>query len=71
MRVSSNSGSVLLANAGTGAAGTVVSGSLEGSNVDVAEEFVRLIEAQRGFQANARIISTTDQVLGELVNLGR
>jgi flagellar hook protein FlgE len=49
----------------------VVSGSLEGSNVDVAEEFVRLIEAQRGFQANARVISTTDQVLAELVNLGR
>jgi flagellar hook protein FlgE len=71
MRVSSNSGAAQLATAGTGSAGTVVSGSLEGSNVDVAEEFVRLIEAQRGFQANARIISTTDQVLGELVNLGR
>jgi flagellar hook protein FlgE len=71
LKLSSNSGAALLANAGTGAAGTVVSGSLEGSNVDVAEEFVRLIEAQRGFQANARIISTTDQVLGELVNLGR
>ena len=54
LKLSSNSGSVLLANAGTGAAGTVVSGSLEGSNVDVAEEFVRLIFA--GFQANARII---------------
>jgi flagellar hook protein FlgE len=71
MRLSSNSGAALLATAGTGAAGSVVSGSLEGSNVDVAEEFVRLIEAQRGFQANARIISTTDQVLAELVNLGR
>jgi flagellar hook protein FlgE len=71
VRLSSNSGAALLATAGTGSAGTVVSGSLEGSNVDVAEEFVRLIEAQRGFQANARIISTTDQVLAELVNLGR
>ena len=71
MKVSSNSGSAQLATPGSGAAGTVVSGSLEGSNVDVAEEFVRLIEAQRGFQANARVISTTDQVLAELVNIGR
>jgi flagellar hook protein FlgE len=71
LRVSSNSGVAQLAMAGNGSAGIVVSGSLEGSNVDVAEEFVRLIEAQRGFQANARIISTTDQVLAELVNLGR
>lgn len=52
-------------------AGEVVGGSLEGSNVEIAEEFVRLIEAQRGFQANARVITTTDQVLSELVNLLR
>lgn len=71
LKVSSNSGAAQLATPGSGSAGTVVSGSLEGSNVDVAEEFVRLIEAQRGFQANARVISTTDQVLAELVNLGR
>ncbi len=69
--VSSNSGNPQLTTAGNGSSGQILSGSLEGSNVDVAEEFVRLIEAQRGFQANARIISTSDQVLAELVNLGR
>ena len=52
-----------------GKAGQVAGGALEGSNVSVAEEFVRLIEAQRGFQANARVITTTDEVLAELVNL--
>ncbi len=52
-------------------AGEVVGGSLESSNVEIAEEFVHLIEAQRGFQANARVITTTDQVLSELVNLLR
>lgn len=52
-------------------AGEVVGGSLEGSNVEIAAEFVHLIEAQRGFQANARVITTTDQVLSELVNLLR
>ena len=52
-----------------GSSGTIVAGTLEGSNVDIAEEFVRLIEAQRSFQANARMVTTTDEVLAELVNL--
>lgn len=66
---SSNTG-VRTVGAGTqGRAGSVVAGALESSNVEVAEEFVRLIEAQRGFQANARVITTTDEVLAELVNL--
>jgi flagellar hook protein FlgE len=67
----SNSGQPQFATAGSGGAGAIVSGSLEGSNVDVAEEFVRLIEAQRGFQANARIISTSNEVLAELTRLGQ
>jgi flagellar hook protein FlgE len=54
-----------------GGAGQIISGSLEGSNVDVAREFVNLIVAQRGFQVNARSITTADQVLQELVNLVR
>lgn len=66
---SPNSGLAVMGTAQEGAVGKVVSGSLEASNVDVAEEFVRLIEAQRAFQANARIISTTDEVLAELVNI--
>jgi flagellar hook protein FlgE len=64
-----NSGIRTVSKGSQGKAGEVVGGALEGSNVSVAEEFVRLIEAQRGFQANARVITTTDEVLAELVNL--
>jgi flagellar hook protein FlgE len=49
----------------------VVSGALEMSNVDLAEEFTEMITAQRGFQANTRIITTSDEILQELVNLKR
>ena len=51
-------------------AGTMA-GTLEMSNVDLAEEFTRLIVAQRGFQGNARVITTADEVLQEVVNLRR
>jgi flagellar hook protein FlgE len=44
---------------------------LEASNVDLADEFTKLIVAQRGFQANARVITTSDEVLQEAVNLKR
>lgn len=54
-----------------GGRGTVVSGSLEMSNVDLSEEFTEMIVAQRGFQANTRIITTSDEILQELVNLKR
>ena len=64
-----NSGIRTVSKGTQGKAGIVVGGALEGSNVEIAEEFVRLIEAQRGFQANARVITTTDEVLAELVNL--
>ncbi len=66
-----NSGIAVLGTGGTGGVGFVRSGALEGSNVDIAREFVNLIEAQRGFQASARVISTTDQILAELVNIVR
>ncbi|WP_067838576.1 flagellar basal body rod protein FlgG [Amphibacillus sediminis] len=49
----------------------IVSGALEMSNVDLAEEFTDMIIAQRGFQANTRIITTSDEILQELVNLKR
>jgi flagellar hook protein FlgE len=49
----------------------LVSGSLEMSNVDLATEFTEMIRAQRGFQANSRIITTSDEILQELVNLKR
>lgn len=50
---------------------SIVSGALEMSNVDLAAEFTEMIIAQRGFQANTRIISTSDEILQELVNLKR
>lgn len=52
-------------------AAAIVSGALEMSNVDLAEEFTDMIVAQRGFQANTRIITTSDEILQELVNLKR
>ncbi len=64
-----NTGARTLGKATAGPAGEIVAGALESSNVEIAGEFVNLIEAQRGFQANARMISTTDEVLAELVNL--
>lgn len=54
-----------------GGAGGLVSGSLEMSNVDLSEEFTEMIVAQRGFQANTRIITTSDEILQELINLKR
>lgn len=70
-RVSSNSGGAVLGTAGSAGYGAITSGSLEMSNVDLSQEFTNLIVAQRGFQANARIITTSDQVLQELVDLKR
>jgi len=57
--------------AGSGGRGTMTSGALEMSNVDLAQEFTNLIVAQRGFQANSRVITTSDELLQELVNLKR
>ncbi|AEH51838.1 flagellar hook protein FlgE [Pseudothermotoga thermarum] len=69
--VSANSGLHLIGAAGTGGRGTLIPGALEMSNVDLAEEFARMIIAQRGFQANARVITTADTILGEVVALRR
>lgn len=65
-----NSGPANVNIAGEGR-GTIVSGSLEMSNVDLSEEFTEMITAQRGFQANTKIITTSDEILQELVNLKR
>lgn len=68
---STNSG-VATANIATKSGiGEVQSGFLEMSNVDLSEEFTEMIVAQRGFQANTRIITTSDEILQELVNLKR
>lgn len=66
-----NSGTAVIGIAGSGGRGTIQSGVLENSNVDVTVEFTRLITAQRGFQVNARSFSTANSVLDETVNLVR
>ncbi len=66
-----DSGEALIGAPNTGSRGSIHSYSLEQSNVDLAEQFVHLIGAQRGFQANSKIITTSDQMLMETVNLKR
>ncbi|MFS0892941.1 flagellar hook protein FlgE [Microbacterium sp. 179-I 3D3 NHS] len=70
-RPSGNSGQATIGSAGVDGMGGIISGALEMSNVDLSQEFTNLIVAQRGFQANARIITTSDEVLQELTNLKR
>lgn len=63
------SGTAQLGEAGTSSFGQVQSGALESSNVDVAEQLVNLIMAQRNFQANAQVIQTSDQITQAIINL--
>lgn len=70
-RESANSGAATLGIVGQGRNGSIVGGALEMSNVDLAAEFTNLILAQRGFQASSRVITTSDQVLEDLVNIKR
>jgi flagellar hook protein FlgE len=70
-KVTANSGAAVLGTAGSAGLGSLSGGYLEMSNVDLSQEFTNLIVAQRGFQANARIITTSDEVLQELTNLKR
>jgi flagellar hook protein FlgE len=66
-----NSGLAQVGPAGSQGLGLITSGALEMSNVDLAQEFTNLVIAQRGFQANSRVITTSDEILQELVNLKR
>ncbi|MGM0409709.1 MAG: flagellar hook protein FlgE [Bacillota bacterium] len=66
-----NSGDARKGTPGSGARGEISAGSLEMSNVDLSEQFTEMITTQRGFQANSKTITTTDQMLQELVNLKR
>lgn len=68
---STSSGQVLIGEPQTGVYGSVRGSSIESSNVDLAEQFVRMIVAQRAFQANTRTISTTNDLMGALVSLGQ
>lgn len=65
------SGDPVFGVAGTDQFGSVAPGALEGSNVDLAAEFTNLVLAQRGFQANTRVITTSDEMLSDLVNVKR
>ena len=68
---SSNSGLPQIGSPDTGGRGQLLGSTLEMSNVDLAQEFTNMIIAQRGFQANSRVITTSDQMLQDLVDLKR
>ncbi|GHF36251.1 flagellar hook protein FlgE [Seohaeicola zhoushanensis] len=65
------SGSFNLLGPGTGATGTITTGSLESSNVELAEELTRLIQTQRAYSSNAKIITTVDEMMDETTRLKR
>ena len=65
------SGDPTLQAAGKGGAGQIASGALEGANVDIADEFTKMIVTQRAYSANAKVITTTDDMLDELMRLKR
>ena len=65
------SGDAITGHPGENGLGKISPNSLEQSNVDIGTEFVRLISVQRGFQANARVITTTDNMMSELINIIR
>jgi flagellar hook protein FlgE len=67
--VGDNSGAAQIGAAGTGGRGSLAAGALEMSNVDLSQEFTGLIIAQRGFQANSKVITTSDQILQDLVQM--
>jgi len=64
-----NSGAAVVGYAGEGSTSTIASGNLEMSNVDLAQQFTDMIVAQRGFQADSKVITTSDQMLQDLVQL--
>jgi len=70
-QVTPNSGDPIVGLPGSSGLGSINSGTLEMSNVDISNEFAEMISTQRGFQANSRIITTSDEMLQELVNLKR
>ncbi len=70
-RSTSNSGTPKYGEPNSGSLGELQAGALEMSNVDLSQQFTDMITTQRGFQANSRVITTTDEMLQELVNLKR
>jgi flagellar hook protein FlgE len=68
---SANSGTANIGTPDTAGRGQIATGFLEGSNVDLAQQFTNMIMAERGFQANSKVITTSDEILQDLVNLKR
>ena len=68
---SMDSGDFYLGQAGSGETGTLTSGGVESANVDIAQELTSLIQRQRAYSSNAKIITTADEMLSETVNLKR
>jgi flagellar hook protein FlgE len=71
MTETTKSGQALIDVPGSGARGSLVSGALEGSNVDLGTELVTLIAYQRAFQGNAKTVTTADEMMAEVANLKR
>lgn len=70
-QVAANAGTPRIGEPGESTTTTIQSGALEQSNVDLSEEFTKMIVSQRGFQANARVVTTADALLQEITNLIR
>ena len=70
-QISNNSGLPNIGTASSGGRGSIAVGALEMSNVDLAQEFTNMIVTQRGFQANSRVITTSDEMLQDLINIKR
>jgi len=70
-QISNNSGAPNIGTANSGGRGSIAVGALEMSNVDLAQEFTNMIVTQRGFQANSRVITTSDEMLQDLINIKR
>jgi len=69
--VSQTAGSPNIGTAGSGGRGTLIGSALEQSNVDIAQEFTQMILAQRGYQANSKTITVSDELLAETLNIKR
>ena len=68
---SENSGFASIGTSGSGGRGEIQSGTLEMSNIDLADQFSKMIVAQRGFQSNSKIITVSDEMMEILANLKR
>ena len=66
-----DSGQPMPGVAGNGRLGKITPSAIEMSNIDLAQEFVKMITTQRAFQANSRVITTSDEILSELINIKR